>query len=183
MKKVSLLLAVMTVISTPAKAQKITIDYAHDFDFSSVESYQYVDTKESNTSDQLIYDRIKHGIIRELHGGGLMSASSDPDLYVTYHLILEENTVTDTTSSGYDGFHGTWGHWGDPTGSVTTIAPTTTVGVLIIDAYDADEKKMVWRGTGTVTLKEKPEKQTQQIDNILSKLGDKWDKIHAGKGE
>jgi hypothetical protein len=42
---------------------------------------------------------------------------------------------------------------------------------------------MVWRGTGTVTVKAKPEKQAKQIDSILKKLGNKWDKIIAGKGK
>ena len=38
-------------------------------------------------------------------------------------------------------------------------------------------------GTGTVTVKSKPEKQQKQIDKILSKLGAKWDKILAGQGK
>jgi hypothetical protein len=42
---------------------------------------------------------------------------------------------------------------------------------------------MVWRGSGTVTVKDKPEKQVKQVENILKKLGKKWDKILAGKGK
>ena len=42
---------------------------------------------------------------------------------------------------------------------------------------------MVWRGTGTVTVKSKPEKRAAQIDKIVTKLGAKWDKILAGQGE
>ena len=53
----------------------------------------------------------------------------------------------------------------------------------IVDAYEPGDKKMVWRGTGTVTVKEKPEKQTKQIENIMTKLGKKWDKILAGEGK
>jgi hypothetical protein len=41
----------------------------------------------------------------------------------------------------------------------------------------------VWRGTGTVTVKSKPEKQIKQIDNILTKIGAKWDKIVHGQGK
>jgi len=67
--------------------------------------------------------------------------------------------------------------------TATTTASTYTEGTLIIDAFDAVEKKMVWRGTGTVTVKEDPDKQSQQIENILTKLGKKWKKIHAGKGK
>jgi hypothetical protein len=41
---------------------------------------------------------------------------------------------------------------------------------------------MVWRGSGTVTVKGTPEKQVEQAEKILKKLGNKWDKILAGKG-
>ena len=42
---------------------------------------------------------------------------------------------------------------------------------------------MIWRATGTVTVKAKPEKQIKQVEKILKKLGNKWDKILAGKGK
>ena len=71
---------------------------------------------------------------------------------------------------------------GGMSSSQTTVS-SYTKGTLIIDAYEPGEKKMVWRGTGTVTVKSKSEKQSQQIDNILKKLGNKWDKILAGKGK
>jgi len=65
----------------------------------------------------------------------------------------------------------------------TTSVNTYTDGTLVLDGYDAAEKKMVWRGTGTVTIKAKPEKQTQQIDKILAKMGNKWDKILKNQGK
>ncbi len=183
MKKTLGLLFVLTLASTPALAQKVTIDYAHEFDFSSVETYQFVETKETNPPDELTGNRIKNSIIRELHKGGIGSVSSDPDLYVTYHLTSQENTVLNTTSFGYGGYHGGWGRWGGGMGTATTTATTYIEGTLIIDAYGPDEKKMVWRGTGTVTVKSKPEKQQKQIYKILAKLGKKWDKILAGQGK
>ena len=42
---------------------------------------------------------------------------------------------------------------------------------------------MVWRGTGTVTVKSKPEKQTKQVEKIFTKMGSRWDKILAGQGK
>ena len=68
-------------------------------------------------------------------------------------------------------------------GTSTTTEYSYTEGTLIIDAYDAAEKKMIWRGSGTVTVKAKPEKQVKQVQNILKKLGNRWDKIHAGQGK
>lgn len=186
MRKIVPLLVILIVASIPALAQKITIDYAHEFDFSSVETYQYVETKDTNPPDELTGNRIKNAIIRELSEGGLQSVSSDPDLFVTYHLTSKENTVLNTTGFGYGGYHRGWGGWGGGMGTATTTASTYTEGTLIVDAYAPDEngeQKMVWRGTGTVTVKSKPEKQQKQIEKILDKLGKRWQKILDGKGK
>ena len=81
---------------------------------------------------------------------------------------------------GYGGYGMGWGGWGGGMTTSTTTVSTYTSGTLIIDAYEPGEKKMVWRGTGTVTLKSKPEKVAKQIDNILAKMGSKWQKILQG---
>jgi len=186
MKKALGLVFVLALVAIPATAQKITIDYAHDFDFAAVKTFQYVDTKDSNAQNPLMDDRIKTAIIRELTEGGLRRVESDPDVFVTYHITTAEKTTYTTTNmgyGGYGGYYGGWGGWGSGMGSSTTTATNYTEGTLLIDAYEPGDKKMVWRGTGTVTVKSKPEKQTEQVNKILAKLGSKWDKILAGKGK
>jgi hypothetical protein len=34
-----------------------------------------------------------------------------------------------------------------------------------------------------VTVKAKPEKQIKQVENILTKIGKRWEKILAGQGK
>jgi hypothetical protein len=182
MKRIFGLLIVLGLAASPALAQKVTIDYAHDFDFKTLKTFQYVDTKETDAPNQLMQDRIVAAIKRELTQGGLKEVTENPDVLVTSHLATKDDTVYTTTGFGYGGFAAGWRGWGGMGTSMTTSS-TYTEGTLIIDAYLPTDKKMIWRGTGTVTLKSKPEKQTQQIDNILSKLGDRWDKILAGQGE
>ncbi len=191
MKKMFGLVILLGLAAMPAYAQSVTIDYAHDYDFSSVKTFQYMDTDESDPSNSLMADRVVDKIKKELTEGGLKEVSSNPDLYVTSHFTSKENVVYNTTSFGYGGYGPGWGGWGyggygygaGGMGTATTTASTYEEGTLIIDAYEPTEKKMVWRGAGTVTVKKKPEKQLQQVDNILAKLGKKWDKILAGKGK
>ena len=186
MRKLLGFVIVLGLAASPALAQKVTIDYAHDFDFGSVKTFQYVDTKESNSGDQLMADRIVNMIKTELKEGGLTEVEENPDILVTYHVTTQENQVFHTTSFGYGGYHGGWGGWGyggTGMGSSTTTASTYTEGTLIIDAYDGKEKQMIWRGQGTVTVKDKPEKRAKQIDAILAKMGKKWDKILASQGK
>jgi flagellin-like hook-associated protein FlgL len=172
-------------------AQKVTIDYAHDFDFKAVKTFQYIDTKDSNIKNQLMADRITTMFKKVLAEGGLKEVTENPDIYVTYHATSKENTSYNTTSMGYGGYGGYYGGWGGygryggmgGMGSSTTYATTYTEGTLIFDAYEPGDKQLVWRGTGTVTVKAKPEKQIKQVDKILTKLGAKWDKILAGQGK
>ena len=190
MKKLFGLLAVAAIVATPTVAQKITIDYAHDFDFSEVNSFQYVETKDSNVGNDLTDDRLHAAIIREMKENGGQEVTSDPDVFITYHVVTKDNTVFNTTSYGYGGWGPGWGGYGrygygygagiGPMDS-TTRAYTYTDGTLIIDAYDPETKKLIWRGTGTVTLKSKPEKQAKQVDKILDKMGKQWDKILKGQ--
>jgi hypothetical protein len=192
MKKILGCAVLVMLIAAPSLAQKVTIDYSRGFDWNGVETFQYVETPESNIKDnQIMADRVSSMIRQELREGGLQEVQENPDLYVTYHFTSEERKQLSTTSmgmGGYGGYWDDWGGWGDPfggpmMGSSTTREYSYEEGTLVIDAYDSKEKKMVWRGSGTVTVKDKPEKQVKQVENILKKLGKKWDKILAGNGK
>ena len=194
MKKVLGLIFVVALVATPALAQKVTVDYAHDFDFSGVKTFQYVDTRESNSKNEIMAGRIVEMIKKELREGGLTEVQENPDLFVTYHVTTEELSSFNTTSMGYGGYGGYGAGWGGyggygggygmgGMGSSTTYETKYTEGTLIVDGYDPAEKKLVWRGTGMVTIKSKPDKQIKQVDKILKKIGAKWDKILEGKGK
>jgi len=156
MKKALGLVFVLALAATPAMAQKVTIDYAHDYDFEAIKTFQYVATDKS-----------------DVKGNDLMDQR-----------IEDMINTTSMGYGGYGGYGGGWGGWGGGgMGSSTTYATTYTEGTMIIDLYDPDSKKLIWRGTGTVTVKAKPEKQIKQVDNILTKIGNKWDKIVHGQGK
>jgi len=194
MKKILGCAVLVMLIAAPSLAQKVTIDYSRGFDWNGVETFQYVETPESNIKDnQIMADRVASMIRQEMREGGLQEVQENPDLYVTYHFTSEERKQLSTTSMGMGGYGGYWDDWGGyggydafggpMMGSSTTREYSYEEGTLVIDAYDSKEKKMVWRGSGTVTVKDKPEKQVKQVENILKKLGKKWDKILAGKGK
>jgi hypothetical protein len=185
------LLIALAVVATPSFAQKITIDYAKDFDFDQVKTFTYVDTPDSNTGSDLTDNRIKDKMVASL-SDDLKQVDSGGDIYVTFHVTTKDNTVFTTDSWGYGGWGPGWGGYGRygyggyyagaGGGTSTTRATTYTDGTLILDAYNPDDKQLIWRGTGTVTLKSKPEKVDKQIDNIFNKMGKKWDKILANEG-
>jgi len=191
MKRTLGLLIILGLAATPSFAQKVNIDYAHDFDFSGPETFQYVNTEESNASNPMMADRIESMIKAKLKAGGATEVTENPDLFITYHVTSEQQTSYTTTSFGYGGYGGGWGGYGrygyggygGSMGTSSTTARNYTVGTLIIDAYDGTDKKMIWRATGEITVKDKPEKQIQQVEKILNKIGKKWAKILAGQGK
>lgn len=195
MKKTLVLLIALAVVAAPSIAQKITIDYAHDFDFEQVKTFTYTDTPDSNTGNDLADNRIKAKTITALTEGpgGLKQVDSGGDIYVTFHVTTEDNTVFTTDNYGYGGWGPGWGGYGrygyggyggyyGGMGTTTTRATTYTDGTVILDAYEPGDKQLVWRGTGTVTLKAKPEKIDKQIDNIFEKMSKKWQKILKNEG-
>lgn len=188
MKRLVGVVIVLGFAAVPAFAQKVVLDYAHDFDFKSVSTFQYVDTKETNIRDSLMADRVVSAIKKELNSHGLREVQDSPDLLATYHFSTQDNQVFQTTSMGMGraGMGPGWGRWGAGgvgMGTSTTTASTFTEGTLALDLYGAEEQKLVWRGSGTVTLKGKPEAQMKQVDKVLKKLGSRWNKIVAGKGK
>ena len=195
MKKTMILLIALAVVAAPSIAQKITIDYAHDFDFEQVKTFTYTDTPDSNTGNDLADNRIKAKTITALTEGpnGLKQVDSGGDMYVTFHVTTKDNTVFTTDNYGYGGWGPGWGGYGrygyggyggyyGGMGTTTTRATTYTDGTVILDAYEPGDKQLVWRGTGTVTLKAKPEKIDKQIDNIFNKMATKWQKILKNQG-
>lgn len=189
MKKVIVLAIVVAFFAIPTFAQKVNVDYSREFDFDSAATFHYVEAEEGGIKDNpMMADRVVGLIKKELREGGLREVEQDPDLFVTYHFTSQERTGFTTTSMGYGGYWGGWDAWGPydafggpMMGSSVTREYSYEEGTLIIDAYDSSEKKLVWRGMGTVTVKDKPEKQVKQVEKILKKLGTRWDKILAGK--
>lgn len=57
MKKVLGMAIGLGLAAWPAFAQKINIDYSHEFDFSGVDTFTYVDTPESNAQNPFMAQR------------------------------------------------------------------------------------------------------------------------------
>jgi hypothetical protein len=181
MKKCMMIVSVLLLGATPALAAKVYIDYAAGYDFGGVETFQYVETLETN-ADSLMDARIVDNLRRQLVEGGLVEVDENPDIYVTYHVTTRDQQVFETTGYGYGGVRRGWRRWGTGV-TATTTERTYTEGTLIVDAYDAKDKQMVWRGTATLTVKDNPEKRAKQIAKILDKMGKRWRKILEEEGQ
>jgi hypothetical protein len=55
-------------------------------------------------------------------------------------------------------------------GTSTTTVDEYTVGTLVVDIFDAKSKQLVYRGTATDELSNKPEKNAKKLAKASDKL-------------
>ena len=174
------LMAVILTVSSTVQAQKITTDFARDFDFTSISTYAVTGIAAEDPSGQLTDDRTRHAIIRELHRAGLLTATSNPDLRVEY-LLIPTDRVDDGSAPAPAAEPGPgWTGWNDASPSRPV---TPSAGTLVIVATDTATGMLVWRATGTIKTPAKAENRHKKIDKAISKMGKRWRLILAGNAK
>lgn len=166
--KSGILTLALILTTVPCFAQKVNVDAAEDADFSKYRTYQYQNG--TPVPSALMDQRVIAAIEYHLAMKGFEKVNSNPDLVVTYHASTrEEQTITtDHFGTGYGRYRGTG------MGSSTSRVHTYTKGTLVIDIWAATEKALLWRGTATDTLSNKPEKNEKKINKSCEKLFKKF---------
>ncbi len=172
-------IVVALLATAPSYAAKVYIDYDDNYS-KKVKSFKWVQPEEFE-EDPLMHQRVVNAIKHYLTDRGLTEVESDPDIYITYHSDSKEQVNINTSHFGYGypsgwygGYHGGY-HGG--MGSSTTTVSTWTIGTLIIDAWDAETEKLIWRGMAEETVSKNPQKNEKKINKAVDKLFKKWDKI------
>ena len=105
---------------------------------------------------------------------------NDPDVFVTYHTSTQDSLFLNINNFGY-GYPGGWGYsgyYGYGYGMATATVSSFESGTLVVDAWDAETEKMVWRGIATnITVYENPDKMLKKVDVALKKIVKKWQRI------
>ena len=154
-----------------AVAQKTTYDFDKAAPFASFKSYALKDG--TATGNPLIDNRITAAIETQLAAKGLVRNDTTPDVFVLFHVALDEQKDISSYSTGpmYGGYG--WG-WGGGWGTTTTDVRVReiVVGTLAIDIVDARKKEIAWRGLGTkeIDTNAKPEKREQNISKAVEKI-------------
>jgi len=143
----------------------VSVDFEKSVDFSKFKTYQW---KEGTTlPNPMMQERLKAAIEKQLQLKGITPVADKADLVVTTHARLEKQTSVDLTTYGYGGYYG-WGGAGMSTSSATVRE--IPVGTLIVDLVDTGSNKLVWRGSGSDVVSNKPEKNEAKINKIIPKM-------------
>jgi hypothetical protein len=152
------------LLATGSFAQQVKTDYDHNAQFSQYKTYSW---EKVQTSDALWVDRIKGAVNAALTAKGWTPVESGGGVAI---LAIEMAQNHPTLNTYYDRFGGGW-RWGG-FGDVTTTVTNYTVGTLVVDLFDANSKKLIWRGSSSETLSNKSDKNIKALNKDVQKMFD-----------
>jgi len=145
----------------------VNVDWDKSASFTGFKTYAW--GKGTPAKNQLMDQRIVDGVDKQLAAKGLQKVAEDanPDLVVVYHAAVGHQEQINTMGTGG------WGwRWGG--GMSTTTVDKIPTGHLVVDIGDAKTKKLLWMGTATDTLSDKPEKNEKKIESALNNMFKKY---------
>jgi len=156
-------------LAAAALAQDVHVTYNHAIDFTQFHTYAWGQMpKPSQVKNPKLAQEAQNQLNSTLAAKGLqmVALTAKPDLILTISGASQEKTFY----SNYD-----------PSGTVLTAGTDygtpeqKLVGALVVDLYDSNAKKMVWRGTAIGVMNQKSfEKNKELVDKAISKMFDKF---------
>ena len=146
-------------------------DYNHRTDFAQYKTYSWL---KAEAGDPLWSDRIPRAVDEQLSAKGMTMQTSGGSLAVA---ALGRRTQQQSYTTFYDNIGGGWG-WrgfgGMGMGTSQTTVQETPIGTLTVDLFDASSKQLVWRGTSSESLSNKPEKNEKKLEHDVAELFKKF---------
>ncbi|MDY6790355.1 MAG: DUF4136 domain-containing protein [Thermodesulfobacteriota bacterium] len=168
----------LLVVFVGCSGIEVSQDYDVTADFSHWKTFDWYLAKQKKTGDlrvdnPLLDSRIRKAVDRSLAQKGFRRIFKGiPDFYVGYKYAIFTRIGSERVRSGIGfrfGGSGSFGGIGIGTG---TDVRGYDEGMLVIDITDTQNKKLLWRGTGTrrVSRHSDPKKITKQINQNVEKI-------------
>jgi hypothetical protein len=164
--------------SLAAFAGNVQTDYDHTVNFSQYNTYSWGKVQASNP---FFVTRIQQAVDKQLQTKGwqLMPSGGSVMVFATdnIHDQQEVQTMYDNIGAGWGGGWG-WGGWGwgggwGPgfgTGIATTTTTDQNVGNLVVDLFEGNSKKLLWRGLATENLSSNDQRNTRTVDSDINNM-------------
>ena len=159
--------ALLQLLAITAFGQKISVDHDQSVNFSKFKTYAWNKSLSTSAPNPLMDSRIIAAVDQQMADKGMIKvdAGNSPDLILVYHAAVSYETRLNTVGMG-------WGYgWG---GDATTYVDKIPVGTLLVEMGDPNTRKTVWRGQGSDTVSDKPEKIEKKIYQVVEKMFKKF---------
>ena len=162
--------AALSFVSAGAFAQDVKVDFDKAADFTKYKTFAIkLGTSWNNPlGEKRVLAEIQQGLTEK--GWTATTDDAKADAIVVLHGATEKQKSLNTFYSGGYGGYGWRGGWGGGMGTSTTTVDEYTVGTLVVDIFDAKSKQLVYRGTATDELSNKPEKNAKKLAKASDKL-------------
>ena len=158
--------AILTfAVASVCLAQQVKTDYDRSVNFGQYKTYSW---EKVSTRDALMVDRIKSAVNTALTSKGWTEVPSGGNAAL---VAIETTHNQQTLDTFYDGFGGGWRWRGfGGFGESTTNVETYKIGTLVVDIFDTNTKKLIWRGSSSDTLSSNSSKNIKELDKGVNKL-------------
>ena len=153
-------LVVSGLLTTPAHAQKVTVEFDQGADFSRYKTFSIRDgqlnSRNPALNNDLVKQRIESDLEKNLIARGLTRADDRADLNVRYHFGSARKTELESYPAG-------WRGWG-----TRVVRVPYSEGTLVIDLRDRESRSLVWRGIAS-----EEQHDANKIEGKLDKMVEK----------
>jgi hypothetical protein len=163
LKLIAPMLALFAVVSWAA----VKTDYDHEANFSQYKTYSWIGVPKA--SNDLWAERITRDVDGELAAKGWTKVESGGDARVSAFGRTENRQTIETY---YNGYGGGWMWRGF--GGATTFVDNTPVGTLVVDIFDNQTKKLIWRGWSSDTLSTNVSKNEKKLEKAVEDMFKKF---------
>ena len=143
-------------------AQDVHTDHDKQANFERYHTYYFAKVQ---TTNPLWQQRVEDAVDKELQSKGWRKVDSNGDVALMAVGSAQNQQEYQTFYNRLGGWR--WGGFGD---EATTTVQNYRVGTLVLDMYDNQSKRLIWRGTADETLSDKPEKNEQKLDKAVNKM-------------
>jgi len=154
--------AIMLLLATASIAD-VKTDYDRGVDFNQYKTYSW---EKVQTADPLWVDRIKEAVDSQLAAKGWRRVESGGQASL---IGIEMTRNQQSVNTFYDGFGG-GRRWGGGFGNATSTVDTYQVGTLVLDIFDTNSHKLIWRGSSSDTMSDKSENNIKNLDKGAQKM-------------
>lgn len=142
-------------------------DYDRNANFSQFKTFSFARVE---TDNPFYEQRVKDAVSKDLEAKGLRMVPSDGDLQLTAvgATTNQQEYQTFYNRPGFGYYYGGFG------GLSTTTVRNYKVGALVLDMYNGQTKRLVWRGTASQGVSGSPDNNTSKLNSAVDKMLQKF---------
>jgi hypothetical protein len=161
--------ASFSLVGSMAFAQDVKVDFDKDANFAVIKTFAVkIGTSWGNPlSEKRVTAEIEQSLTEK---GWAKSDEAKADALVVLHGATSVKKDLNTFYSGGMGGYGWRGMGGMGMATASTTVTEYTVGTLVVDIFNAKSKQLLFRGTASDEISDKPEKNQKKLAKASDKM-------------